>query len=162
MENWCSNTVQFRGDPEALQEIDWLFRAMSALEKESQQGQCPPFTDLTQGSIFNIDFFDDKIYFETAATPNIDLLVKIADRYQTDFRLDYHELSCSVFGEASYEQGLLNDIRLDIEDFEQFNYDLKKQAYTFEGEYYDSDAEILEMMLATKKGQLNNSYGHRR
>src|SRR5690606_16076380 len=109
-----------------------------------------------------IDFFDRKIYFETPSVPNIDLLVQIADRYGADFSLNYHELGCSVFGEADYVQGNLTDIRLDVEDFERFTYDLEEQAYVYEGLLYDSDAEILEIMLEFKKEQLNNPPGLRR
>lgn len=162
MENWCSNFVRFSGDPETIHEITWLFRAMSALEKETGQGQRPPFITGNDGYIKNIDFFDRSIFFETPAVPNIDLLVQVADRYGTDFTLDYHELGCSVFGEADYVQGTLTDIRLGVEDFEQFSYDLQQRAYMYEGLYYDSDAEILEMMLAIKKEQLDYPSGHRR
>ncbi len=162
MENWCSNFVQFSGEPEAIHEIEWLFRAMSALEKETGQGQRPPFIAGNDGNIHHMDFFDRKIYFETPSVPNIDLLVQIADRYGADFSLDYHELGRSVFGEADYEQGNLTDIRLEVEDFGQLTYDLQEQAYVYEGLFYDSDAEILEIMLALKKEQLNNPPGHRR
>lgn len=162
MENWCSNSVRFSGDPGAIHEITWLFRAMSALEKETEQAQRPPFIAGKDGDIQNIDFFDSSIFFETPSVPNIDLLVQIADRYGADFALDYHELGCSVFGEADYVQGTLTDIRLGLEDFEQFSYDLQEQAYMYEGLYYDSDAEILEIMLAIKKEQLDYPSGHRR
>jgi len=162
MENWCSNSVQFSGDAGAIHEITWLFRAMTALEKETGQEQRPPFVAGDDGDIHNIDFCDRSIFFETPSVPNIDLLVQIADRYGADFALDYHELGCAVFGEAEYVQGTLTDISLGVEDFEQFSYDLKQQAYTYEGLYYDSDAEILEMMLAIKKEQLDYPSGHRR
>ncbi|QGN22506.1 hypothetical protein [Elizabethkingia anophelis] len=162
MENWCSNFVQFSGDSEALREIEWLFRAMYALERETGQGQQPPFIAGNDGNIHQIDFFDRKIYFETPSVPNIDLLVQVADRYGVDFSLDYHELGCSVFGEADYVQGNLTDIRLDVEDFERFTYDLQEQAYVYEGLFYGSDAEILEIMLEFKKEQLNNPPGLRR
>ena len=162
MENWCSNSVRFSGDPGAIYEISWLFRAMSALEKESGQAQRPPFITGNNGYIKNIDFFDQSIFFETPAVPDIDFLVQVADKYGADFALDYHELGAAVFGEADYMQGTLTDIRLGLEDFEQFSYDLQQQAYMYEGLYYDSDAEILEIMLAIKKEQLDYPSGHRR
>ncbi|MEN5057118.1 hypothetical protein [Sphingobacterium kitahiroshimense] len=56
----------------------------------------------------------------------------------------------------------MTDIRLDIEDFEHFNYDLEEQAYMFEDHYYDSDVEILEIMLEMKKDELNNLNRHKR
>lgn len=158
MENICSNFVQFTGEPQALREIQWLFKAMSALEKESGLGQIPSFTNEEEGLLFGIDFFDNKIYYETKSTPNIAVLVEIADRFQAGFTVDYHDLGQALFGEAKYEHGRLTDTRLDIEDFEKFNYDLEKQVYMYEGHYYDSDAEILEIMLETKKDQLNNSF----
>lgn len=162
MEDICSNSVQFSGEPQALKEILWLFQAMSALEKETRLGQIPPFVMDNEGYLFEIDFYDSNIYYETKSKPNIEILIEIADRFQAQFVLEYHDLGQALFGEAKYEDGSLTDVRLGIEDFEQFNYDLEEQAYTFEGLYYDSDAEILEIMLEMKKDQLNNSHGHRR
>lgn len=59
-------------------------------------------------------------------------------------------------------QGVLDDIRLDVQDFERFTFDLQEQAYMFDGLYYDSDAEILEILLAMKKEQLDRPPGPRR
>lgn len=163
MENCCNNSVQFNGEPQALKEIEWLFQAMSALEKENRLGQIPPFIKNDgEGYLFEIDFSNTSFYYQTKSKPNIEVLVEIADRFQAGFSLEYYDLEKSLFGEAKYEQGILTDIRLDIEDFEHFNYDLEEQAYMFEGLYYDSDVEILEIMLEMKKEQLNNSYGQRR
>src|SRR5690606_29944047 len=162
MENWCSNSVQFSGDAGAIHEITWLFRAMSALEKETGQGQRPPFVAGDDGDIHNIDSFEPSICVATRSVPNTHLLGPTAHGYGAGRALDYHQLGCALFGQAEYLQGTLTDIRLGVEDFEQFSYDLKQQAYTYEGLYYDSDAEILEMMLAIKKEQLDYPSGHRR
>lgn len=163
MESRCNNSIRFNAEPQMLKEIEWLFQAMSALEKENGLGQIPPFIDDDgEGYLFEIDFSKGCFYYETKSEPNIEVLVKIADRFRAGFLLEYYDFGHALFGEAKYEYGTLTDVRLDVEDFEQFNYDLEEQAYMFEGFYYDSEAEILEIMLEMKKNQLNNSYGNRR
>lgn len=87
MENWCSNSVRFSGAPGATHAITWLFRAMSALEKETGQAQRPPFITGNDGYIQNIDFFDRTIFFETPAVPDIDFLVQVADRYGSAWKI---------------------------------------------------------------------------
>ena len=162
MKDYCSNFIHFTGDPQALKEVWWLFRAMSALERITGLGQRPPFLTGDEGLFYNIDFTDSKIYLETESIPKLDLLVQLADRYDVSFSVDYHELGHAVFGEAVYLHGVLNDIRLDVDDFERFTYDMQEQAYVFDGLYYESDVEVLEILLNMKKEQLDRPPGPRR
>jgi len=66
-----------------------------------------------------------------------------------------------VFGEATYENGTLIDHCLDYEDFARFDYG-DDGLYTFEGESYESDMEILELLLDRKKEGLDSSRGYGR
>ncbi|WP_312336597.1 hypothetical protein [Sphingobacterium sp.] len=43
MANWCMNTVAFEGSPEALEQIQQLFKTMAEKERKEDCGQLPDF-----------------------------------------------------------------------------------------------------------------------
>ena len=43
MANWCSNTVVFEGKPEAIEQIQKLFKLMAEQELKENCGQLPDF-----------------------------------------------------------------------------------------------------------------------
>lgn len=161
MANWCVNTVFFNCDPDKLEEIEQLFNEMAFREKETREGQLPPFIQSAEGYCHDIDTEDGTIYYETKWVPNIDILIQIADYYQVDFTHQYSELGFYIYGEANYEQGVLKDVRLEEEDFELFERD-EQGAYTFMGTSYEIEEELLEDLLEWKKDQLDNAKGHSR
>jgi len=55
-----------------------------------------------------------------------------------------------VYGRAIFSEKLLTDIYLEDEDFEQYEFDEETDSYSFEGENYESDSEILETLLERK------------
>ena len=154
MANWCNNTVVFEGKPEAIRQIQQLFKAMAEKQKQEECGQLPDFVkDTDEGYFFDIyqDYDDtDTFQYETKWSPNTEVLQKIAEHYNVDFVQDYEELGCLVFGRATFSDRLLTDIYLDNEDFEQFELDEETDTYHFEGKDYDSEYEILETLLERK------------
>jgi hypothetical protein len=68
---------------------------------------------------------------------------------------DYEEMGNLIYGQARYYKGILQDIYLEDEDFEQYEYDEETDNYLFEGETYNNDTEILEMLLERK---INNNH----
>lgn len=158
MANWCSNTIVFEGNEEAIKQIEKLFQTMKSKEEQTKQGQLPDFvTDEKGGYFFNIysNEGDTGIFqYETKWSPNTEILQKIATYYQMNFIQDYEEISNLVYGRASFINNLLTDIYLENEDFEQYQFDEKTDTYSFEGENYDSDCEILETLLERKIRQL--------
>lgn len=109
------------------------------------------------------------IYYDTKWVPNTDILVQLADQFGVGFVHMYSEFAMGIFGEANYGQGILTDARLDHEDFSRFEYD-ESGVYLFEGQSYETDMEILELLLERKKtgpdspGALQGkvSYGQKR
>jgi len=154
MANWCSNTIVFEGNEEAIKQIEQLFRTMRSKEEKTNQGQLPDFvTDENGGYFFNIysNEGDTGIFqYETKWSPNIEIVQKIAAYYQVNFVQDYEEISNLVYGRVTFSDKLLTDIYLDDEDFEQYQFDEETDTYSFEGEIYDSDCEILETLLERK------------
>lgn len=154
MANWCSNTIVFEGNKEAIKQIEQLFQSMKGKEEQSKQGQLPDFvTDENGGYFFNIysNEGDAGIFqYETKWSPNIEIVQRIAEYYQVDFVQDYEEISNGIYGKASYQDGILGDVCLSDEDLETYQFEEETDTYHFEGETYDSDCEILETLLERK------------
>lgn len=153
MANWCSNSVAFEGNETALEQIKSEFRKMINRENEEHCGQLPDFiSDKERGYFFNIVWEDGDCIFsyDTKWSPNKDILIKIAERYNVDFIHDYEEMGNLIYGRSIYENGTVIEIDLEDEDFEKYHYDEEADTYHFEGENYDSDYEILEILLERK------------
>lgn len=118
--------------------------------KTNPSGQLPPFVEAAEGHFFDIRYEQDTINYETKWAPNTATLVEIADHFQTDFVYEYYEPGMCIFGEATYQKGMLTDISLNHTDFELFEWD-EKEGYRFGGHSYETDMEILEILLERKK-----------
>ena len=154
MANWCSNTIVFEGNPEAITQIQQLFQAMKEKEEQTERGQLPDFiTDENGGNFFNIYWNEGDIgmfQYETKWSPNIEVVQAIAEYYHVNFVQDYEEMSNLIYGRAIFSDKLLTDIYLEDEDFDRYQFDEETDTYSFEGEIYDSDCEILETLLERK------------
>ena len=159
MANWCSNTVVFGGNPETIEQIKWLFQTMATQEQQEQKGQLPDFVNPKNGGYFFDLYLDNDntevFQYQTKWSPNIEIVQEIAERYKVDFVQDYEEMGNLIYGQARYYKGILQDIYLEDEDFEQYEYDEETDNYLFEGETYNNDTEILEMLLERK---INNNH----
>ena len=154
MANWCSNTVGFKGTPEAIDQIKWLFQAMATKEQQEQKGQLPEWVNQHNGGYF-FDLYSDKdntevFQYQTKWSPNIEIVQEIAKHYKVDFVQDYEEMGNLVYGQATYNNGTLQDIYLEDDDFEQYEYNEETDKYHFEGKIHESDCDILETLLERK------------
>ena len=154
MANWCSNTVGFKGTPEAIDQIKWLFQAMATKEQQEQKGQLPDWVNQHNGGYF-FDLYSDKdntevFQYKTKWSPNIEIVQEIAKHYKVDFVQDYEEMGNLVYGQATYNNGTLQDIYLEDDDFEQYEYNEETDKYHFEGKIHESDCDILETLLDRK------------
>ena len=154
MANWCSNTVVFEGKPEAIEQIQQLFKSMVEKEQKEECGQLPEFVSEHNGGYFFEIYQNDDVtgvfQYETKWSPNIVEVQKIAEHYKVNFIQDYEELGCLIYGRATFADKLLTDIYLEDEDFEKFQFDQETDTYHFEGKEYDSEWEILETLLEQK------------
>jgi hypothetical protein len=60
-----------------------------------------------------------------------------------------------IYGQCTFENGVLTDTCLENEDLEQYSYNEETDDYTFEGETYKADYDILEILLERKKQNAN-------
>jgi len=67
-----------------------------------------------------------------------------------NFRQDYEELGCLVYGKVTFENGTLTETCLNSQDFESYELDEETDTYHFEGKEYNSEWEILETLLERK------------
>ncbi|MBO6186725.1 MAG: hypothetical protein J6O88_18900 [Chryseobacterium sp.] len=153
MANWCSNTVTFKGNEESADKILQLFKTMMEQEKKSGEGQIPDFVQNKDGYFFEIyqnETDECSFQYETKWCPNIEVLYQISDHYNAEFGLEYAELGSCIYGRTTYQNQVLDDICLDFSDFDKYCYDEETDTYQFEEETYDSDLEILEILLKRK------------
>ncbi|TRW21985.1 hypothetical protein FMM05_19560 [Flavobacterium zepuense] len=153
MANWCSNTVVFEGNPQAIEQIQGLFVAIADKQKKEDAGQLPDFNTTCNGHFFDVywDEGDTGIFqYQTRYAPNIETLIEIAEHYHATFTLRYEEMGTRLYGQATYREGIVTDISLEDEDFDTYEFDEETDTYHFEGKAYDSDCEILETLLERK------------
>ena len=63
-----------------------------------------------------------------------------------------------VYGKALYENGKLAQVFLEDCDFEQYDYQEDSEDYIFEGKLYESDYDILEILIERKKAGLEHGF----
>ncbi len=158
MANWCYNFVQFEGSEEAIKSVIQLFQQMRKKETAEREGQLPPFIEIEDGWMHEIYCNDDNVSYETKWAPNIEIMQKIADHFQLSFTLSYTESAMLIYGECTYRGGVLTDVFLDTEDFDQYDTNPDDEdTWIFEGEVYNSDTEILDTLLDRKKELVYNT-----
>ena len=153
MANWCSNSVAFEGNETALEQVRLEFIKMQILENEENCGQLPEFIlDKKRGYFFDILLEDGGCIFnyQTRWSPNTEVLTQIAERFNVDFILDYEEIGNQIYGVSVYSNNELTEICLEEEDFEQYDYNEETDTYFFKKKNYESDFEILEILLKRK------------
>lgn len=131
---------------------------MATKEQQEQKGQLPDFVNQHNGGYFFDLYLDNDntevFQYQTKWSPNIEIVKEIAERYKVDFVQNYEEMGNLIYGQATYNNGIFQDIYLEDEDFEQYEYDEETDNYLFEDETYNSDTEILEILLERK---INNN-----
>ena len=152
MANWCNNNVAFEGNEAALEQIKADFIKMINRENEEYCGQLPGYISEKRGYFFDIIWEDGDCIFnyQTKWSPNTDILIQIAERYNVEFIHDYEEMGNLIYGRNIYENENLTEIDIEDEDFRQYYYNDETETYHFRGETYDSDCGILETLLEDK------------
>ncbi len=157
MPNWCNNTVCFEASKATLKKIKSLFLTMAKKEQKWKSGQLPDFIIDQQDWFFEIRWEDDVLYYETRWSPNTHVVRQVADAFQCGYVHDFDELDMAIFGKTIYRNGQSTTVELDADDFNRFTYNEQQDCWEFEGVQFNSDYEILEILLEQKE---NNSKHH--
>jgi hypothetical protein len=151
MANWCFNTVTFKAEADQIEKLRAFFLNMQAESILKEAGQLPGFIQSDAGHMFEIDFTGDTVNFVTKWIPNLEIMCQIANHFGAEFTYHYGESGNGIYGEATYEKGILRDIYLEITDFARYTYNEEKDVYLFEGNSYKDSNEILEILLERRK-----------
>lgn len=154
MANWCLNTVTFEANESVKEQIRLLFIEMAEREILSSKGQLPPDYVGDTGYLFEIDWLESGLCYLTKWSPNIPVVLAVADQYEAGFVYQYEELAMGIYGVAIYRNGVLNDIYLTSEDFGQYSYNDNTKTYSFEGDHYYDDWAVMEILLERKVKRL--------
>lgn len=76
---------------------------------------------------------------------------QVADVFRTGFNYYYEELGNLVYGVVKYENGILTDTHVDSRDFDLFEENEGNETWTFEENIYESEYDILEILLERKQ-----------
>jgi hypothetical protein len=155
MGNWCFNTVAFKGERHQIDGVKALFKEMSLKERKERRGQLPPNAKGDEGHFFGMRWDSDIMHYATKDEPNTRALLLVAEMFRVSFILNYEEEGMCLFGEATYDNGILTDVALDPEDFGNCEYQEATGTWLFEGEHYTNTIEILEILLERKKAIKN-------
>ena len=129
--------------------------------------------EVVEGYFFSIYYerLDNEIYFqyETRWSPNIDDVSQLCKEFKVSAEHEYSEPGCRIYGTATYDWSALNQQHIYHDQFlfklensltarpngcysvnqieEEFldliEYDIDSDRYIYEGEYWDSEMEII-------------------
>ncbi len=150
MANWCYNIVSYEGGAKTIKQLKNLFLGLAQKEKKDLCGHLPEFISANEGWLFSIRWEDDVLYYETKWSPNLEIIKQVAEKYKVDYTHAYEEMGCLIYGEASYKYGILTDVFLDAIDFDSYIEIEAGNKWIFENNVYESDIEILEILLQRK------------
>lgn len=161
MANWCNNRIIFEGKPEKIEQIQQLFKALYEKQKQENCGQLPDFMGSENGGYFfyiDLDYGEYEVRYLTKWFPNIEVVEQIAKHYNVDFMQEYEEIGWCIYGKAIFTNGILTDTHLKYEEFGNFDFNKETNTCLFEGEEYESEYNILEILLERKiENQFNNN-----
>jgi len=160
MANICDNSVVFSGAPSAVENVKALFKEIEEKQNQTEQWHLPPYVTAKFSYMQDIAIDHEKINYQTRWLPNLEGLTQIADHYHLDFVINYSELANSVFGEATYKSGVFNDVRLEPEDFQAYQYDQLTGLYVYDVKNYSFEWPIFEKLLAQRK-EADDKYQNR-
>jgi hypothetical protein len=150
MPNWCNNTVIFSGDKENLDKLTSALDAAKKLEDETREAQIiHGLGDVVDGYFFSIYYerLENEIYFQydTRWSPNIEDLALLCKEFKVSADHEYSEPGCQIYGTATYdENGCYSVNQIEQEFLDLIEYDIESGIYLYEGEYWESEMELIE------------------
>ena len=154
MANYAYNWVNFSGEETQIKKVNAMFKAMQEKQKDTNEAQLPPFmTAPKEGYFFEIQENEtDCISYTTRWSPNVLDLIEIANHFNLNFEVRYEESGNQIFGMAIFTAGNSEAEKYELEDsdYDLFSFDEETGMYTYEGEEWESDSEILESIFEKK------------
>jgi hypothetical protein len=160
MANWCNNQIYFTGEESKVKEVKALFIEMQKTGIKTNQGQIPFFIkEVVQDWFFDIyaNQDDDQISYSTKWSANTEDCILIAKHYGLNFELNYQEAGNNIYGKSVYTAGNDEAANYDLSNdyFEMYEFDEDNDIYKYEGEEYECEDDILEILF---EKEFNFSY----
>ena len=153
MGNWCFNKVKFNGGQTAVDAVTGLFKLLEARQKAQKQLNVPDFMP-AENNFRDIEVGNEHVYFRSKHRPDVDTLKNIADHFQLGFTDRYEEPDTYMFGAILYQDGELQKIRLENEDFQKLQYDQELKGYVLDGKTFDDDLDAFDVLLDEKLAKI--------
>lgn len=150
MANWCSNYVEYKGE-EA--NISSLLEELEELEEKNRKTELGvrPSEEGDLKYMFELYIDDESFSFESKWSPANDSLQFLAKKYQVTIVNRYSELGCMVFGQWTGDGEIEEDVWLTKEEWElAVPGDEDRSYYTYEGQEYEYEEDILDIILDDK------------
>ena len=151
MANWCNNIVSFDGDEVKREAAFRFFEQLGERYDKEQKGQLPDFIQGDEGYFFAPHWEDETLYYETRWSPNTATLLQVANHFDVGFTYEYEELGNGIYGEATYDGKQLLVTQLDDADLDAYEYVEEQDQYQFEGKAYETDYEIIDILMERKR-----------
>ena len=157
MANMCANFLDIIGGEEVNKKafID-SFKELKRVADETGNYPFPEEIEETPENThslcdFNIDEEHQMVSFLSRWSCPVELLRDLAKHYKISFKCEYDE-GVYYYGATFYyhETDSSKDIDLDEEDLAQYSYDDDLDVHFFRGKSWDSDTEILDILLTEK------------
>lgn len=142
MPNWCSNFILTSN-----QDVKDVFQKLIKKQEKSGQGETLDWFE-DDRYLFDIEIYGDSIMFQTKWSPALKTGEALAKTLKTEIELDYDEPGMCIYGKAIFNpKGQIKDYYLSDLDFDKYEHDEEKDVYIFEGQEYESDEDIKEILL---------------
>lgn len=149
MANWCSNHIEISGGINNVEKVMSLFRDLEIKGQRSNLGQQLPFqSESSDKYFFNTSVIDEyRVFYETKWIPIVEELEELSLKYKVKVILEYCELGSFEYGRIVFDKGGILHHYLLQSDFQKYKFLEDKEGYEFEGSIFESEEEILEILL---------------
>jgi hypothetical protein len=155
MANWCNNYLLLSGTDTAIQNAIKVFSGIEEEQNRTGKYFLPELITAESSQMADIVISENTINYQTRWAPNLEALVQIANHTGVGFVSQYDDLQMGIIGEASYQNGVFSNIRLDGNDLQQYHYDMGTATYLYNGQNYEDEWSVLMELLETRKAGIN-------
>lgn len=150
MANWCDNYLTFEGEQDNVNKVLELFAELREEQTKNGDGVLPKEMNPDEYEnryFFSIYVGDDYVMIESKWFAPNEELKWIAENYRVEITNWVLEIGCEIYGRIKYfPNGDVEEELLTDEDFDEFEYDEDLDVYIFEGEDWESESDVLEIL----------------
>jgi Ferredoxin-like domain in Api92-like protein len=151
MANYCYNCLLLTGGAEKVEAAKQLFLKIEADQEAKYTFYLPDFITASNSHMWDVQPEGEHIRFQTIGLPNLEALQQIADHFEVGFVNHYEEPNGYIYGEATYDGGLLSDISLNPADLAVYHFDQRKGKFIYGDKDFEWEADVIKAIFENKK-----------